>query len=148
MSYEKGQEVSRDPSFAHGAPFKWVAVRTAPHTPGGDQSPRCWPGVYYSSTCQHPSVPASSSLPPFSFPNFLSTPDVDREVLALRREEEKLIREIKAAAKAGNTPATRVLAKSLVRLRGQVAKLQGSSAQLKGISTTITVRGSVRGVRG
>ncbi len=61
-------------------------------------------------------------------------------MLALRREEEKLIREIKAAAKAGNTPATRVLAKSLVRLRGQITKLQGSSAQLKGISTTITVR--------
>ncbi|PNH09542.1 Vacuolar protein sorting-associated protein 2 3 [Tetrabaena socialis] len=66
------------------------------------------------------------------------TRDVDREVVALRREEEKLIREIKAAAKAGNTPATRVLAKSLVRLRSQVAKLQGSSAQLKGIGTQIT----------
>jgi hypothetical protein len=41
-------------------------------------------------------------------------PEVEREVLALKREEEKLLREIKAAAKAGNTPATRTLAKSLV----------------------------------
>ncbi|KAG2486999.1 hypothetical protein HYH03_014371 [Edaphochlamys debaryana] len=66
------------------------------------------------------------------------TRDVDREIMALRREEEKLVKEIKAAAKAGNQPATRVLAKSLVRLRGQITKLQGSAAQLKGIGTTIT----------
>lgn len=66
------------------------------------------------------------------------TRDIDREILALRREEEKLIREIKAAAKTGNQAATRVLAKSLVRLRGQIAKLQGSSAQLTGIGTSIT----------
>lgn len=39
--------------------------------------------------------------------------------------------------------ATRVLAKSLVRLRGQIAKLQGSSAQLTGIGTSITVGGEV-----
>ncbi|KXZ41721.1 hypothetical protein GPECTOR_306g836 [Gonium pectorale] len=66
------------------------------------------------------------------------TRDIDREVLALRREEEKLVREIKAAAKAGNTPGARALAKSLVRLRGQVAKLQGSSAQLRGVGAQMT----------
>ncbi|KAF8069465.1 VPS2.3 [Scenedesmus sp. PABB004] len=65
--------------------------------------------------------------------------DLDKEVLALRREEEKLVREIKAAAKSNpNSPATRVLAKSLVRLRAQIAKLQGSSANLRGVSTNIT----------
>lgn len=35
--------------------------------------------------------------------------------------------------------ATRVLAKSLVRLRGQVTKLQGQNAALRGVSTQITV---------
>lgn len=61
-----------------------------------------------------------------------------RELLALKREEAKLIAEIKAAAKANNTAATRVLAKSLVRLRSQMAKLQGSQANLRGVSTNLT----------
>lgn len=78
--------------------------------------------------------PSPNPLPP------TGPADIDREVLALQREEAKLISEIKAAAKAGNTPATRVLAKSLVRLRGQIAQLRGSSAQLRGVGTSITVR--------
>jgi charged multivesicular body protein 2B len=61
--------------------------------------------------------------------------------MGLKREEAKLIGEIKAAAKANNQPATRVLAKSLVRLRGQMATLQGSVAQLKGVGHNITARG-------
>eukprot|EP00877_Chromochloris_zofingiensis_P011991 jgi/Chrzof1/7045/Cz02g08210.t1 len=64
--------------------------------------------------------------------------DVDREVIALKREEEKLIRDIKAAAKTNNTAAMRVLAKSLVRIRSQITKMQGSSAQLRGVSTNLT----------
>lgn len=64
--------------------------------------------------------------------------DLDRELLALKREEQKLILEIKAAAKTNNQAAMRVLAKSLVRLRGQMAKLQGSSANLRGVSTNLT----------
>lgn len=69
--------------------------------------------------------------------------DVDREVIALKREEEKLIRDIKAAAKTNNTAAMRVLAKSLVRIRSQITKMQGSSAQLRGVSTNLTVSASV-----
>jgi hypothetical protein len=64
--------------------------------------------------------------------------DLDRELLALKREEQKLIAEIKAAAKANNQPAARVLAKSLVRLRAQMSKLQGSQANLRGVSTNLT----------
>lgn len=63
---------------------------------------------------------------------------MDRELQALKREEAKLISEIKAAAAKNNTAATRVLAKSLVRLRAQMAKLQGSSANLRGVSTNLT----------
>lgn len=64
--------------------------------------------------------------------------DLDRELLALKREEQKLIADIKAAAKANNQPAARVLAKSLVRLRAQMSKLQGSQANLRGVSTNLT----------
>lgn len=64
--------------------------------------------------------------------------DLDRELLALKREEQKLIAEIKAAAKANNQPAARVLAKSLVHLRAQMSKLQGSQANLRGVSTNLT----------
>ncbi|KIZ01918.1 hypothetical protein MNEG_6039, partial [Monoraphidium neglectum] len=64
--------------------------------------------------------------------------EIDRELLALKREEDKLIREIKAAAKGNNQAATRVLAKSLVRLRAQITTLQASAAQLKGVGHNIT----------
>lgn len=65
--------------------------------------------------------------------------DIDREIMEMKREEAKLIKEIKATAKTGNEAATRVLAKSLVRVRAQVTKLQASKAQLQGVSTQITV---------
>ena len=66
--------------------------------------------------------------------------DLQREMLGLQREEQKLIVDIKKAAKQNNTQATRVLAKSLVRLRGQMNQLRSSEAQLRGVKTTITVR--------
>lgn len=65
--------------------------------------------------------------------------DLERELLALKREEDKLVKDIKAAAKVGNQAGMRVLAKSLVRLRGQQTKLQASMAQLRGVKTSITV---------
>jgi len=46
--------------------------------------------------------------------------DIDREVANLKRDEKRLIMEIKNAARQGNTASTKVLAKSLVRLRAQV----------------------------
>lgn len=60
--------------------------------------------------------------------------------MELKREEAKLIREIKAAAKTGNQASTRILAKSLVRIRSQMTKMQGSKAQLMGVSTQMKVR--------
>eukprot|EP00878_Enallax_costatus_P023956 GHUV01025533.1.p2 GENE.GHUV01025533.1~~GHUV01025533.1.p2 ORF type:complete len:101 (-),score=22.22 GHUV01025533.1:210-512(-) len=65
--------------------------------------------------------------------------DLDRELIGLKTEEQKLIREIKAAAKANNQASMKILAKSLVRLRAQMTKLQGSAANLKGVSTNLTV---------
>jgi division protein CdvB (Snf7/Vps24/ESCRT-III family) len=66
--------------------------------------------------------------------------DLERELLAIDRDEKKLIKEIKDAARHGNEKGARVLAQSLVRLRGQRSKLMASSAQLRGVRTTIGVR--------
>ena len=65
--------------------------------------------------------------------------DIEREVLVLKREEQKLTREIKQAAAKGNIAGAKQLAKSLIRLRGQEAKLQASMGQLRGVKTSIAV---------
>lgn len=44
---------------------------------------------------------------------------LEREALLLKREETRLVKEFKACASKGNQPATRQLAKSLVRVRQQ-----------------------------
>lgn len=59
--------------------------------------------------------------------------------MALKRDEAKLVRSIKGEAQKGNTTAARQLAKSLVRMRQQQARLQGSKAQLSGVSNNIRV---------
>ena len=65
--------------------------------------------------------------------------DIEKEVLALKREEQKLIKEIKQTAAKGNSAGAKQLAKSLIRLRGQEAKLQASMGQLRGVKTSIAV---------
>jgi len=103
------------------------------------------PYATVTCTCCNPHTQGKHSPHPLTPPPSPPTPhtEIDREVTALQREEQKLIRDIKAAAKTGNTAATRVLAKSLVRLRGQITSLKGSSAQLRGVSTNLTVSGLV-----
>ena len=49
------------------------------------------------------------------------------------------MRNIKAAAAKGDQATVKVLARSLVRLRQQVAKLTASEALLRGVGTNITV---------
>eukprot|EP00798_Chlamydomonas_sp_ICE-L_P007483 gene7483-628_t len=66
------------------------------------------------------------------------TREIEREIFQMKREEQKLIQEIKGAAKMGNQQSVRILAKSLVRVKGQVSKLQASIAQLKGVGTQMT----------
>lgn len=65
--------------------------------------------------------------------------DLERELLSIDREEKKLIKEIKDAARTGNEKGARLLAKSLVRLRGQRTKVLASSAQLRGVRASIGV---------
>ena len=66
--------------------------------------------------------------------------DLERELLSVDREEAKLVKEIKAAAAKGNEGSARVLAKSLVRLRGQKAKLHAGILQMRGVRSAIAVR--------
>ncbi len=65
--------------------------------------------------------------------------EIQREIATLQMQEKKMIAEIKAAAKTGNQNVIKIQAKALVRLRAQIAKLQASVAQLKGVSTQMTV---------
>ncbi|KAK9281552.1 hypothetical protein L1049_004455 [Liquidambar formosana] len=64
-----------------------------------------------------------------------ATRGIEREIGALQLEEKKLVAEIKRTAKTGNEAATKTLARQLVRLRQQIANLQGSRAQMRGIAT-------------
>eukprot|EP00958_Prasinococcus_capsulatus_P029225 scaffold7379_cov366-Prasinococcus_capsulatus_cf.AAC.9 len=64
--------------------------------------------------------------------------------MAMKREEAKLIQEIKKAAKTNPVRApvpgasAKVLAKQLVRLRASMAKLHGAKAQLRSVGTAAT----------
>lgn len=64
-----------------------------------------------------------------------ATRGIEREITTLQLEEKKLVAEIKRTAKTGNEAATKTLARQLVRLRQQIAKLQASRAQMRGIAT-------------
>ncbi|XP_050281879.1 vacuolar protein sorting-associated protein 2 homolog 3-like [Quercus robur] len=60
---------------------------------------------------------------------------IEKEIGALQLEEKKLVAEIKRTAKTGNDGATKILAHQLIKLRQQIANLQGSRAQIRGIAT-------------
>ncbi|CAH9093750.1 unnamed protein product [Cuscuta europaea] len=62
-----------------------------------------------------------------------ATRGIEKEISALQLE--KLVAEIKRTAKSGNEAATKILARQLIRLRQQIANLQGSRAQMRGIAT-------------
>ncbi|KHG20827.1 Vacuolar sorting-associated protein 2 -like protein [Gossypium arboreum] len=64
-----------------------------------------------------------------------ATRGIEKEIGTLQLEEKKLVAEIKRTAKTGKEAATKTLARQLVRLRQQIANLQSSRAQMRGIST-------------
>lgn len=66
--------------------------------------------------------------------------DVEKELQNLKREEQKLIGQIKACARQGNDASTRIMAKSLIRIRQQITKLTAGNAHLKTVSTQMTVK--------
>ncbi|GAA0163021.1 hypothetical protein Leryth_017451 [Lithospermum erythrorhizon] len=65
-----------------------------------------------------------------------ATRGIEREINALQLEEKRLVAEIKKTAKLGNEAATKILARQLIRLRQQVANLQSSRAQIRGVATS------------
>ncbi|KAH9315558.1 hypothetical protein KI387_024185, partial [Taxus chinensis] len=65
----------------------------------------------------------------------VATRGIEREIATLQLEEKKLVAEIKKTAKTGNEAATKILARQLIRLRQQIANLQGSRAQMRGVAT-------------
>ncbi|EFN59444.1 hypothetical protein CHLNCDRAFT_138002 [Chlorella variabilis] len=72
--------------------------------------------------------------------------DIDREIASLRREEQKLIKDIKLAAKQGNQAGTRILAQQLVRLRAQITKMHTTQAQLRGVGVSMTTAAATSSV--
>jgi len=74
---------------------------------------------------------------------------IDREVTRLKREEQKCEAAIKAAArKPGGEVNARTLARSLVQIREQIARLTKTSASIGSVATSITVAGTTATVAG
>jgi len=68
---------------------------------------------------------------------------IDREVQRLKREEHKVEQQIKAAAKQpGGEVNARVLAKSLVRIREQIARMTKTSAHVGSVATSVQIGAS------
>lgn len=65
----------------------------------------------------------------------VATRGIEREIGTLQLEEKKLVADIKKTAKTGNEAATKIMARQLIRLRQQIASLQGSRAQVRGVAT-------------
>mmetsp|Transcript_3051 Transcript_3051/g.4666 ORF Transcript_3051/g.4666 Transcript_3051/m.4666 type:complete len:223 (-) Transcript_3051:610-1278(-) len=59
---------------------------------------------------------------------------LQRQILAIEREEQKVKKEIKDAAKKGEKDACRILAKELVRSRKAKERIYASKAQLNSVS--------------
>eukprot|EP00244_Chara_vulgaris_P004072 TRINITY_DN17880_c0_g2_i1.p1 TRINITY_DN17880_c0_g2~~TRINITY_DN17880_c0_g2_i1.p1 ORF type:complete len:236 (+),score=61.94 TRINITY_DN17880_c0_g2_i1:159-866(+) len=64
--------------------------------------------------------------------------ELDRERMGLQQQEKKLIAEIRKAAKQGQIPAVKVMAKDLIRTRHQITKFYGLKSQLQGVSLRIS----------
>ncbi|KHJ93796.1 SNF7 family protein [Oesophagostomum dentatum] len=58
---------------------------------------------------------------------------LDRQIYGIQREEQKVTREIKEAAKKGDRDVCVVLAKSLIQSRKAVAKIHVSKAQINSV---------------
>eukprot|EP00039_Didymoeca_costata_P013437 m.203975 g.203975 ORF g.203975 m.203975 type:complete len:211 (+) comp15769_c0_seq1:159-791(+) len=63
--------------------------------------------------------------------------ELDRERVALERQEKKVIDDIKKSAKAGQNAVMRIQAKDLVRTRNHIKKLVLMHSQIQAVSLTI-----------
>ncbi|EOD31511.1 hypothetical protein EMIHUDRAFT_253522, partial [Emiliania huxleyi CCMP1516] len=58
---------------------------------------------------------------------------LDRQILKIQREEEKIKRSVKEAAKRGDTASCKTYAKEIVRSRKAVTRLHTSKAQMNSV---------------
>lgn len=58
---------------------------------------------------------------------------LDRQILAIQREEEKIKRSMKDAAKKGDKDVCRILAKEVIRSRKAISKIHSAKAQIKSV---------------
>jgi len=72
-----------------------------------------------------------------------SVRQLDREREGLKRQEAKLIMDIKGLAKANRMKEVKIMAKDLVRIRKHQEKFVGLTAQLRAISLQMTTMASV-----
>lgn len=72
--------------------------------------------------------------------------DLERELATLKRQEQQVVRDIKAAASKNNEVGAKVLAKQLVRLRAQQTKLLTAIASLRGVSTSVVTAAATSSV--
>mmetsp|Transcript_18440 Transcript_18440/g.44439 ORF Transcript_18440/g.44439 Transcript_18440/m.44439 type:complete len:213 (-) Transcript_18440:38-676(-) len=78
--------------------------------------------------------------------------EIEREITKLKQDEKKVIADIKKHAKDGQMGPVKILAKNLVRVRGQVSKfynlktqLQSIGLQLAAIKSTQAMTDSIKG---
>jgi hypothetical protein len=82
-------------------------------------------------------------FPPPTHPRLSRTPQLDREVRKIEREEAKCQKEIKKYAKAGQMGPAKTMAKSLVQMRGQKLKFITMGANLKSVEMQMTAARSL-----
>jgi len=68
--------------------------------------------------------------------------DIERERMALQREEKQLVIDIKKAAKEGQEKIVKTLAKQLVRVREQQSRMISIKGQVQGIRNSMTIAAS------
>lgn len=62
---------------------------------------------------------------------------LDRQIRAIQREEEKVKRSLKDAAKRGDTDVCKILAKEVVRARKSVSRIHTSKAQINSVQMSM-----------
>eukprot|EP00116_Pleurobrachia_bachei_P017099 sb/3477361/ len=65
--------------------------------------------------------------------------DIDRDQRALQRQEIQIQNDIKKAAKAGDRQTATILAKQLVNIRKQKARMMGMKGQIGAVKNKTTV---------
>ena len=65
--------------------------------------------------------------------------ELDREKVALERQETKTLMDIKKAAKAGQVESAKIMAKDVVRTRRYVKKMVMMKTQIQAVSLKIQV---------